>query len=51
MGRLQRTVQKETNAQGAMLVRGGWGVGCLHGNGPTVHNKNHLVGKTFHSVQ
>lgn len=25
--------------------------GCLHGNAPTVQNKNHLVGKTFHSVQ
>lgn len=39
-----------------MVVEGGregwWGVCCLHGNVPTVQKKkNHLVGKTFHSVQ
>lgn len=60
MGRLQSTVQKETSAHDNTLVStastlfrgegGGWG-GCLHGNVPTVQNKNHLVGKTFHSVQ
>lgn len=35
-----------------MLLRGECGGGgCLHGNVPTVQNKNHLVGKTFHPVQ